>query len=773
MDIITPGPLRLAGLRFQLPDGAPALTVVCKATFTLRPGESPLAAQQDAPAEDDTYWDDDPQRSLSSATDLVPFKERVDVVVVGYAFSRAPARSVVARLSVGTVDKAIEVHNDRAFGADGVLREGSPFTKMRLRWERAAGGPETSNPVGMRFDQPDARGNLMLPNLQPLTATMTRHGDTFEPIGFGPIAPLWPERLTKIHRSALGWSPYGWTQAPLPEGLDPGYFNVAPLDQQLDALPSGVPLFLEHLHAEHDHLSTQLAEVVPRAVVERPGQAPQALALVRDTLTIDTDRGICHLVWRGTVRLSHPQEVGRIVVSAEDAQRVWDPGQAIEEGGRHTLAPFGGTASPSPAMPFARASAKTAPPPPAKEPPPPPRAPLPSFSSLDPEGTRVLTLGRAGFDAGGGTSSGTPFAPPPPPSAPSLRTPTAPPPPTPRPLSAGPLPPPAPSLHVAPPPITLPRPPDPSPWAAAAPGVEPPPFTGSIGERLSGEPQGAAPDPPPPPPARAGTPAAQKPAAPEAVDLLWFDAESVARIRRRPPWRVLLTDLLASSEIDSEEGALGNTPEEIEDRRDVLHVLVHGAAVGHEGIAEALSRSVRADGKVIPPLVLAAGHHGFTFDELEMLKATLSAALPFAPGDEPLTAATATAKDFLATPGLLATGTVIESLTTRIREAFVRVKRPVPPEYLTVQGERALLEKRCYQKREVFSKTHVRGVFAPPGAEEVIPIYLPEEVSKKLPLYQRFAVRLVVEVHRAADQVETHPAALRALAVGRTLPTAK
>jgi len=255
----------------------------------------------------------------------------------------------------------------------------------------------------------------------------------------------------------------------------------------------------------------------------------------------------------------------------------------------------------------------------------------------------------------------------------------------------------------------------------------------------------------------------------EAVDLLWFDGESVARIRRRPPWRVLLTDLASAQEVDPEESAMGNTPEEIEDRRDVLHVLVHGGALDDYGIAEALEQSVRADGKIIQPLILTAGQLTFTFDELEMLKATLSAAMPFAHGDEHLTAATAAAKDFLSTPGLLATGAVIESLTLRVREAFARVKRPVPHDYLQVQSERALLEKRHYQKREVFSKTHLRGLFFPFGAQNPLPAYLPEDVTKKLPLYQRFSIRMVAEVHRTADQNEVHPAALRALALGRTL----
>ena len=39
--------------------------------------------------------------------------------------------------------------------------------------------------------------------------------------------------------------------------------------------------------------------------------------------------------------------------------------------------------------------------------------------------------------------------------------------------------------------------------------------------------------------------------------------------------------------------------------------------------------------------------------------------------------------------------------------------------------------------------------------------------AKKLPLYQRFRARLIVELYFQEDQYETHPAALKALAIGR------
>ncbi len=70
----------------------------------------------------------------------------------------------------------------------------------------------------------------------------------------------------------------------------------------------------------------------------------QPLALVCDTLSIDTDRGVCHLVFRGTVRLSHPAEAGRILVSLgePEAQPSWEGAGAQSIDGDRTMAPMMG-----------------------------------------------------------------------------------------------------------------------------------------------------------------------------------------------------------------------------------------------------------------------------------------------------------------------------------------------------------------------------------------------------------------------------------------------
>ena len=83
---------------------------------------------------------------VGSMSDFIPGKARADVILVGYAFAprKEPVCSLVARLNVGELDKSIEVFGERSFTAEGELQEGPRFVRMPLRWERAAGGPETS-----------------------------------------------------------------------------------------------------------------------------------------------------------------------------------------------------------------------------------------------------------------------------------------------------------------------------------------------------------------------------------------------------------------------------------------------------------------------------------------------------------------------------------------------------------------------------------------------------------------------------------------------------
>lgn len=363
MDLRSDCPIRIAARAWPSLMGDFRLTVVCKATYRLMPGVAALHEEQLPPNEADTFWDDDPEHSLAASSDMVPYKPRADVLLVGsaYAPDRQPVRSITARLVVGTMMKGVEVFGDRSLGPDGRVVEGPPITRAPLRYERAAGGPGTWNPVGIRADPPpDARGLVPLPSLQPAGIRFTGR-EPIEPIGFGPIAPGWPGRRKKLSGHAAAWSPAGWHERPLPEGFDPGFFNAAPPDQQLRELRGDEEIALENLHPQHRRLLTRLPGTRPRVTISRRGAPPEELRLTCDTLVIDTDRGLCTLVWRGIARLLERDEPGTVRLELVDQEEAKGAAEPPEDGNPLEGTRLAPAVAPGPALPFARGPAKAPP----------------------------------------------------------------------------------------------------------------------------------------------------------------------------------------------------------------------------------------------------------------------------------------------------------------------------------------------------------------------------------------------------------------------------
>lgn len=255
----------------------------------------------------------------------------------------------------------------------------------------------------------------------------------------------------------------------------------------------------------------------------------------------------------------------------------------------------------------------------------------------------------------------------------------------------------------------------------------------------------------------------------DVLHLLWFNPDIAPRVRRKPEWKKVL-DQLEQGPFDPEvdEPALADEPADMEDRREIYEVLARGTPSNQDTIDFALLDAVRSDGRFAAPLLLLAGEVRFDFDEIEHLKATVSAATPFATPEDDLRKAIDQATAFLATPGLVAAPDVALTMSGKIRDAFLNnPNRIVAPTYLDDQTERALLDRRAYQKRSVFGEPHLRSLFYFAGSADGIPTYFPEAVGKKLPLFRRLRARLLVEVHFQADQYESHSAALKGAAFAR------
>ncbi|WP_437760730.1 DUF2169 domain-containing protein [Sorangium sp. So ce1389] len=254
MDVVCQGFLRASTLVWRLRPDAWALTIACRAHFELAPGESPLTGAPMAPLE----GEGDERRYVEPWGPVAPLKRWGEVVVVGHAHAPEgnPVRSLVARLAVGDLDKAVQIRADAGF--------------------------------------------------------------TRRPAGFGPIRPEWPGRAQRLRRHAAGWDHARWVERPLPEDIDAAYFNVAPPDQVTDELTGAERIVLEHLHPRFARLITRLRAPAPRAFTATYG-VEQRVPLRCDTLVIDADRGVAALVWRGQLLLDHPQREGVVVVTHDDA----------------------------------------------------------------------------------------------------------------------------------------------------------------------------------------------------------------------------------------------------------------------------------------------------------------------------------------------------------------------------------------------------------------------------------------------------------------------
>jgi len=253
------------------------------------------------------------------------------------------------------------------------------------------------------------------------------------------------------------------------------------------------------------------------------------------------------------------------------------------------------------------------------------------------------------------------------------------------------------------------------------------------------------------------------------IELLWLEPKHLGRVRQRPAWRDIL-DEARSAPPDEGVPALLHQDVPPHDGRDALLILARGEAIDADGVAAALSAAVRDDGRFAPPLVLVAGDLRLPFGEIDVLKAAVTTATPFTGGDEPLKAAVASAKEFLAIPDLSPAPAVIEAMTSRIYDAFVRVKRAVPPGYLEAQVDRALLEQRRYQKRIFRGEPHLRALLQTNGDKGAMLTYLPAAVADRLPLQHVFGVRLLAMAHLSVDQYETCTSALETVALARELP---
>lgn len=796
MDVVSACPLRVASLAWKARTGTWVLTVVCKATYRLEQHTSPLADAQEHPNDEDNHWDDDPRKSVYAPSDLAPFKTRAEVLLVGNAFAPggAPVPSLNVRLRAGEVDKTIAVHGARSWTLDGRLREPIAFARMPLRYERAAGGPDTENPVGMRPDAPNAYGEVPLPNLWPPDRVPQHRGEIIPPLAFGPLAPGWPARRAKLGQLAHSFSLRDLSRTAQALEIDPLYFTSAPRDQQLAEIRSDETLLLENLHPRFPRLVTKLPGIAPRAYVERRNTAPQEVVLRGDTLWIDTDRSIVTLTFRCQVPMSAAAEPGRVIVGMERSGQRLAWSDVAQQLGSHAAQahaaqpplgapPSQGDADEAESLSdddIREAAEPTVIPPPATD------------------AEAVSTLFLVGVPDAAQTM---PFALTPDPGTPdplrkaeqagaALRTPDLPAGwASPSPFAAGaPSPPVSGMPPTALPPPVLARPPVEEIFDVPA-RPEPPKEVGvavplakatDIGRDaarldvlgLSDAAAGAARAVRDEQDARPNEVEERIPKARprpgDILKLLWLDPNIVPRLHKHTEWRILLAEMELRLLDEPEEDEAAS--EGAKARRAVFEVLSRGIPSPADSLRNALNEAVDERGAFEPPLVLLSGELELPFDEVEALKATITVLTPLGPTEKKLKDALDAASDFLKTPGADQFARLAEGLTERLREAFGQARRTLPVDYVDSHVERALLRQRAYSMKTLYGKRWIRALLRGVGAGMAAPpVYLPEALKDELPAYKRVRVKALGEVDLQEDQEEAAGWVVKISALARVI----
>jgi hypothetical protein len=254
----------------------------------------------------------------------------------------------------------------------------------------------------------------------------------------------------------------------------------------------------------------------------------------------------------------------------------------------------------------------------------------------------------------------------------------------------------------------------------------------------------------------------------ELLHLVWFDAPFVPRIRRVAAWKKLLEDLEERGPDKAIDDVLaGKEAWEIEDRREIFEIIAKGDRADERRVTELMDEAILEDGKFASPIILVGCELEMPFDEMEVLSALTTAASPLVgPTDETLKSAVEAAEKFLGRASSSYAPIVPEGLSNRLREAFARDKKNLPPDTLDVQAERALLGGRHYQKRDVLGGTYLRLLMRMSNDSPPLIAYAPEELGKKLPMFRRFRARIIGELHPWQDQYETRRESLRVIAMG-------
>ena len=326
------------------PGDKPTLTVIVKGTFDINPEHPAVTSQEQLPVEfGDQLFDPDNGGSIKFESDLVPFKPRADILLIGRAYSPGgqPTETVDVCLSVGEITKRLRVIGDRHWTCMGkmlpvVMSHPEPFTTMDLVYEKSYGGIDMQggdfcreNLVGRGFVTKKSRDNLdskPLPNIEDPQCLIRSWDDRPKPAGFGVIGKSWEPRKNMIGTYDSKWQTeraprppsdfkFDFYNAAHPDLQVNGYFRGDETVDLLNLTPDGMlsfklpGLMIGCTVLKSDELMnldiSGPATAIPELNIEA-ATFNETVAMNPDTLCLLPDENRFYMVWRGICPLFNP-----------------------------------------------------------------------------------------------------------------------------------------------------------------------------------------------------------------------------------------------------------------------------------------------------------------------------------------------------------------------------------------------------------------------------------------------------------------------------------
>jgi hypothetical protein len=324
--IENPTPFLFEPLFLADEEGRPLLVGVLKATYDVTPKGVVVSGFQDPLKIDGEPYEKPGASSYKYEPECSWLKPATDVVLIGSAVVARPGMTeVVVAFQVASLKKTVRVVGDRRFFksiASVEMTKPAPFERIPLRWERAFGGWDLSNPdmqkhtfegrnpvgVGYRGSGTRFEEGLRAPNLEDPTRAFKGWGDRPPPAGFGFTSPNWEPRAKYAGTYDDKWST---ERSPLvPKDFDRRFLSAASPGMVAHGYLQGGEVVVVGGVASTGPLAFRLPAIAPPTfLMEHAGREDQRVTSHLDTVIVNTDEAKVFLFWRGQVTVREPNAV--------------------------------------------------------------------------------------------------------------------------------------------------------------------------------------------------------------------------------------------------------------------------------------------------------------------------------------------------------------------------------------------------------------------------------------------------------------------------------